>query len=186
HELVRRQREGRDRRRLGEGHGVDDAAAARRADQSHQGPGADDERPRRHGRDARPGDRAARRNARPAHADAARASPGPEEEEEMKKTPLTRVNDEFGGKGKLVDAIVDAVERGDEDKASLKKRLLAASNTKLMRLLQTAKQVKEVGGKAKLLDAVAERHGKAKDKDYRTRLEGYTIGRLLDMYRVAS
>ena len=103
----------------------------------------------------------------------------------MKKTPLTRVNDEHGGKEKLVDAIVDAVERGDEDKASLKKRLLAASNSKLMRLLQTAQKVKELGGKDKLLEAVAEKHGKAKDKDYRARLEGYTIGRLLDLYRVA-
>jgi len=104
----------------------------------------------------------------------------------MKKTPLTRVNDEFGGKEKLVDAIVDVVERADEDKAALKKRLLAASNSKLMRLLATAKDVKELGGRDKLVDAVAEKQGKGKDKDYRMRLEGYTIGRLLDMYRVAS
>jgi hypothetical protein len=104
----------------------------------------------------------------------------------MKKTPLSRVNDEFGGKEKLVDAIVDVVERADEEKAALKKRLLAASNTKLMRLLATAKDVKQLGGRDKLVDAVAEKQGKAKDKDYRARLEGYTIGRLLDMYRVAS
>jgi hypothetical protein len=104
----------------------------------------------------------------------------------MKKTPLTRVSDEFGGKEKLVDAIVDVVERGDEEKASLRKRLLAASNTKLMRLLQTAQEVKNLGGRDKLVDAVAEKQGKAKDKDFRTRLESYTIGRLLDMYRVGS
>lgn len=104
----------------------------------------------------------------------------------MKKTPLSRVNEEFGGKDKLVDAIVSAVEHEGEDKGALKKRLLAASNTKLMRLLQTAQQVKQLGGKGKLVDAVAEKQGKAKDKDYRSKLEGYTIGRLLDMYRVAS
>src|SRR5262249_10062224 len=104
----------------------------------------------------------------------------------MKKTPLSRVSDEFGGKEKLVDAIVDVVERGDEDKNALKKRLLAASNTKLMRLLQTAQEVKQLGGRSKLVDAVAEKQGKAKDKDFRSRLETYTIGRLLDMYRVGA
>ena len=104
----------------------------------------------------------------------------------MKKTPLSRVNEEFGGKDKLVDAIVSAVEHEGEDKNALKKRLLAASNTKLMRLLQTAQQVKQLGGKGKLVDAVVEKHGKAKDKDYRSKLERYTIGRLLDMYRVSS
>jgi hypothetical protein len=104
----------------------------------------------------------------------------------MKKTPLSQVNDEFGGKEKLVDAIVDAVERGDEEKNALKKRLLAASNSKLMRLLKTAQEVKQLGGRGKLVDAVAEKQGKPKDKDYRTRLESYTIGRLLDMYRVGT
>src|SRR5437899_2395999 len=101
----------------------------------------------------------------------------------MKKTPLSQVNEKFGSKDKLVDAIVDILEREGEEKAEIKKRLLAASNTKLMRLLSTAEQVKELGGRRQLIDAVLTHAGRGKDKDFRSRLERYTVGRLLDMYR---
>ena len=100
----------------------------------------------------------------------------------MKKTPLTRVNEEFGGKDKLVDKIVDVAERGDEDKDALRKRLLAASNTKLMRLLGIATEVKQIGGKEKLIDAILAQEGRAKDKDYRARLMAWSPGRLLDLH----
>jgi len=100
----------------------------------------------------------------------------------MKKTPLVRVNEEFGGKEKLVDTIVDVAERGDEDKAALRKRLLAASNTKLMRLLRIATEVKQIGGKEKLVDAILAQSNRAKDKDYRARLMVWSPGRLLDLH----
>jgi hypothetical protein len=104
----------------------------------------------------------------------------------MKKSPLARVNEEFGSKDKLVDAIVGVLERGDEDKDALRKRLLAASNSKLFRLLDLANQVKQAGGRSKLIDALLETSRRGKDKDFRARLEGLTTGRLLDLYRVAS
>src|SRR5215472_1675202 len=100
----------------------------------------------------------------------------------MKKAPLSRVNDEFGGKGKLVDQIVSVVERGDEDKDSLRKRLAAASNSKLLRLLRVAQGVKELGGRDKLVEAILAQHKSGKDKDFRARLLAYTPARLLDLY----
>ena len=103
-----------------------------------------------------------------------------------KKAPLARVNDDFGGKEKLVDAIVDIAERGDEEKDNLRRRLLAAANSKLMRLLTVAKQVRELGGHDKLVDAVLSLHKRTKDKDYREKLSRLTSARLLDLHRVAS
>jgi hypothetical protein len=101
----------------------------------------------------------------------------------MNKAPLSRVNEEFGGKDKLVDAIVNVVERGDEDKEALRKRLQVASNSKLIRLLRTAQQMKEIGGREKLIDSLADTSGKSKDKDFRARLAGFTSGQLLDQHR---
>jgi hypothetical protein len=101
---------------------------------------------------------------------------------EMKKTPLTKVNDEFGGKEKLVDAIVAVLERGDEDKDALRRRLLAASNTKLLRLHGVAAAVKEHGGKAKLIESILKLSNRSKDEGYKARLSAYTPARLLDIY----
>jgi hypothetical protein len=102
----------------------------------------------------------------------------------MKKTPLVRVRDDFGGKEKLVDAIIAVLERGEEDKDSVRKRLLAASNTKLMRLHGTAKAIHELGGTSKMIDALCAAKGLSKDKDFRARLALSSNGRLLDLYRI--
>jgi hypothetical protein len=101
------------------------------------------------------------------------------------KTPLELVNEEHGGKEKLVDKILGSLEaEGDEDKADLKRRLLAASNKKLLRLAETARALKEkYGSKEKLVATVAGALGRAKDSDFVQRLESMTQGRLLDMAR---
>ncbi|HET6149329.1 MAG TPA: hypothetical protein VFH68_17465 [Polyangia bacterium] len=101
-------------------------------------------------------------------------------------SPLARVKEEFGGKDKLVDKIVGLLgSTDDEPKEELRKRLLGAANRKLIRLHQVATSLKQHGGHDKLADAAAAGVGRAKDKDYVTKLGSYSSGRLLDMVRVA-
>src|SRR3954462_13785566 len=99
------------------------------------------------------------------------------------KSPLEVVNDTFGGKDKLVDKLVGLLE-SDEPKEELRKRLLAVANSKLVRLHGVASAVKEkFGSREKMLETVV--GTRAKDKDYRTKFEGYTTPRLLDAARMA-
>jgi hypothetical protein len=99
----------------------------------------------------------------------------------VKKTPLARVKDEFGGKDKLVDKIVGVLDSGDESRDDLRKRLLGVSNTKLIRLHLVATKTKAAGGHDKLASETAEKLGRAKDKDYLAKLGTLSNGRLLDI-----
>ena len=101
------------------------------------------------------------------------------------KSPLEEVNDKFGGKDKLVEKLVGLLE-SDEPKEELRKRLLAVANKKLLRLHTIASLVKEkYGSREKLLEQLATSTGRAKDKDYKTRLETFTTPRLVDAAKVA-
>jgi hypothetical protein len=99
----------------------------------------------------------------------------------LKKTPLARVKDEFGGKDKLVDKIVGALDSGDESRDDLRKRLLGVSNTKLIRLHSVATKTKAAGGHDKLATETAEKLGRSKDKDYVAKLGTLSNARLLDI-----
>jgi hypothetical protein len=103
----------------------------------------------------------------------------------LKKSPLARVKDEFGGKDKLVDKIVGALDAGDESKDDLRKRLLGVANRKLIRLHSVASRSKEAGGHDKLVASTAERLNRAKDKDYVGKLDSLSDARLLDMLSIA-
>jgi hypothetical protein len=96
-------------------------------------------------------------------------------------SPLARVKEEFGGKDKLVDKLVGLVDAGEESKDDLRRRLLGAANSKLLRLHGVASKVKEQGGHDKLAAAAATGAGHGKDKDYVTKLESFSNGRLVDM-----
>src|SRR5450432_58650 len=100
-------------------------------------------------------------------------------------SPLARVKEEFGGKDKLVDKLVGIVDAGDESKDELRKRLLGAANSKLLRLHIVATKVKEQGGHDKLAAAAATGSGHGKDKDYVAKLESFSNGRLVDMLEAA-
>jgi hypothetical protein len=101
------------------------------------------------------------------------------------KSPLEEVNDKFGGKDKLVEKLVGLLE-SDEPKEELRKRLLAVANKKLLRLHGVASLVKEkYGSREKLLEQLVGSTGRAKDKDYRTRLDSFTTPRLVDAAKVA-
>jgi len=103
----------------------------------------------------------------------------------LKKSPLARVKDEFGGKDKLVDKIVGTLDAGDESKDDLRKRLLGVANRKLIRLHGVATRTKTVGGHDKLVASTAEQLNRAKDKDYVGKLDSLSDARLLDMLSAA-
>jgi hypothetical protein len=101
------------------------------------------------------------------------------------KSPLEKVNDDFGGKDKLVEKLVGLLE-SDESKEDLRKRLLSVANKKLLRLHRVASAVRErYGSRDKLLEQTVTVIGRPKDKDIRTRLEGLSTSRLLDMAHVS-
>jgi hypothetical protein len=103
----------------------------------------------------------------------------------LKKSPLSRVKDEFGGKDKLVDKIVGILDSGDLSKDDLRKKLLGVANGKLIRLHTVATRTKEAGGHDKLAATTADKLKRGKDKDYVNKLGEYSNGRLLDILTVA-
>jgi hypothetical protein len=104
-----------------------------------------------------------------------------------KNTPLAQLRAEYGdkdGKQKLVDAILGMIDHGDEDKDSVRARLLKASNKKLLRLRATSSAIKEKYGSVdRLVETVAGKLGHAKDEGFLSRLRAFTPGRLLDLAR---
>ncbi len=105
------------------------------------------------------------------------------------KSPIAAVKDKFGDKAKLVAELEKFTK--DEDlwvsRLNANKGLAHVSNAKLLRLHQTFTTVKEkFGSRAKLIDAIAEVEKRAKDEGYKTRLGGYPVPRLWDMYQSAS
>ena len=105
------------------------------------------------------------------------------------KTPLTTVRDTFGDKEKLVAEL----EKFTKDEAlwvgrvNDKKGLAHVSNAKLLRLHKTFSAVKEkFGTRAKLIEAIAEVEKRTKDEGYKTRLQGFPVPRLWDLFNSAS
>jgi hypothetical protein len=106
----------------------------------------------------------------------------------MKKTPLSRVKEQFESKVKLVAAVQAlATDALWLDRLNDVKGLARVSNAKLIRLhdaLKAAQQ--EFGSREKLVSAILELEKRAKDAGFKARLEGYPLPRLLDMQRVSS
>ena len=103
----------------------------------------------------------------------------------LKKSPLSRVKDEFGGKDKLVDKIVGILDAGDLSKDDLRKKLLGVANGKLIRLHTVATRTKEAGGHDKLAATTADKLKRGKDKDYVNKLGEFSNGKLLDILSAA-
>jgi hypothetical protein len=98
------------------------------------------------------------------------------------KSPLAIVNETFGAKDKLVDKLVGLLDRGDESKDDLRKRLSSAANTKLLHLHRVATEVKDkFGSHDALVAAVAKALGRTKDKPFVDRLAAYSDARLIDL-----
>lgn len=106
-----------------------------------------------------------------------------------KKSPLARQKDEHESKEKLVDRVISvlgSITKSDEDKDTVKARLLAASNKKLIRLHEVGSEIKsKYGSMDKLAEAVGTAMGRAKDGPFVEKLKSYTPARLLDMVKAA-
>ncbi len=106
-----------------------------------------------------------------------------------KKSPLARQKDEHESKEKLVDRVISllgSIAPSDEDKDSLKARLLASSNKKLLRLHDLSTEIKgKYGTIEKLAEAVGAALGRAKDAPYITKLKTFTPARLVDLLKAA-
>ena len=104
-------------------------------------------------------------------------------------SPLATLKDKFGDKAKLVAELEKLAK--DEDlwvaRTNKDKGLAHVSNSKLLKLQQTFAAVREkFGTRAKMIDAICEIEKRAKDEGYRSRLAGYPVPRLWDMYRSAA
>ena len=106
----------------------------------------------------------------------------------MSKSPAAIVKEQFGDKAKLVAALGPFtsddlwVNRVNETKG-----LARISNAKLLRLHRVFTDVKEkFGSRVKLVDAICVFEKRAKDEGFKTRLLGYPVPRLYDMYRTSS
>lgn len=103
------------------------------------------------------------------------------------KSPLAIVTETFGAKDKLVDKLVGLLDRGDESKDDLRKRLSSAANTKLLHLHKVATEVKEKwGSHDALVQDVAKALGRTKDKPFVERLAAYSDARLLDLAKATA
>jgi hypothetical protein len=104
-----------------------------------------------------------------------------------KKSPLARQKDEHESKEKLVDrvmSVLGSIAKSEEDHDTLKARLLAASNKKLLRLHDVGTEIKsKYGSVDKLAEAVGAALGRAKDAPYIAKLKTFTPSRLLDMVK---
>ncbi|HUS66015.1 MAG TPA: hypothetical protein VMZ28_15790 [Kofleriaceae bacterium] len=87
----------------------------------------------------------------------------------------------------MIDKVIDIAREADEEKDAVVERLSSVSNKKLLRLAEVGKVVKDKygGSKDKLVAAVSQAVGKAKDKDYVARLSSYSAARLLDLAQSA-
>jgi hypothetical protein len=101
------------------------------------------------------------------------------------KTPLALMKENFGEKGKLVEAVEKL--SGDElwvARTSANKGLAHVSNAKLLRLHATFSEVKtKFGTREKLIDAILELEKRSKDAGYRQRLLAWPVPRLYDVYK---
>jgi len=98
-------------------------------------------------------------------------------------TPLHTVKEQFGSKEALVDKLAPLLDRAaDESESEFKDRLMRVSNSKLLRLLERDGQLKNgAGNREALVDKIVQaRLGRA-DDDLRTKLLGYSTGRLLSI-----
>lgn len=109
-----------------------------------------------------------------------------------KKSPLAQVNEQFGNKEKLIDALLalpaEIVERAraEEDKDAFRKRLSSAANRKLLRLHALGTTVKQRwGNKEGLVDALLGLMNRGKDQDYRSKLLSCPVAKLYDQFQGA-
>lgn len=100
----------------------------------------------------------------------------------MRKSPQQIVNERYGDKAKLIDAVIGLIEaRGGEEADAHKRRLRNVSNAKLLHLVALGERVKELGGRDAIVKKIVELKGQPKDHEYADKLRRLSLGRIVDM-----
>ncbi|HXX70314.1 MAG TPA: hypothetical protein VEK07_24250 [Polyangiaceae bacterium] len=103
------------------------------------------------------------------------------------KTPLALVQEKFGDKAKLVEAVEKLT--GEDlwvSRTNKEKGLAHVSNAKLLRLHSVFTEVKaRFGTREKLIEAILELEKRGKDAGLRQKLGTWPVPRLFDAYRSA-
>ena len=114
--------------------------------------------------------------------------PSPKRKEKRKmaiETPVQTMKKLHGTKDKLISSIVGTVKHEGESDADAIARLKSVSNQKLLRMSEVAKQITDRGGREKVVAAIGDAMGRAKDSDYLAKLGTFSNGKLMDMLRAA-
>jgi hypothetical protein len=105
------------------------------------------------------------------------------------KSPLAIVQERFGDKSKLVEALAAFknedlwVTRLNSDRGGTR-GIEHVSNAKLLKLHATFTAVKDkFGTRAKMIDAILDLEKRAKDAGYKKRLENFPVPRLYDHWK---
>jgi hypothetical protein len=94
--------------------------------------------------------------------------------------PHGRVVAKHESKAELAKSLAASLAHGDEDATVLESRLSRASNQQLLRLQKVSETVaSRFGSRDKLIAAIGDANKKSKDKDFLTRLAGYSLPQLL-------
>ena len=104
----------------------------------------------------------------------------------MKKTPLQQINERFGSKEKLVKELKAMFDKGDlfVERLNPEKGLGSVANAKLLKLYDTAMEVKEqFKTRDKLIADLLEKLDRTKDESLKERFEAWGLPRLWDYYK---
>ncbi len=98
-------------------------------------------------------------------------------------TPLHTVKEQFGSKEALVAQVMPLLTRDDDESdAEFQDRLMRVSNKKLLRLLERETQLKDqFGTREALVDQIVQARLGRDDADLKSKLLGYSTGRLLSI-----
>jgi len=99
-------------------------------------------------------------------------------------TPLQVVKSRFGSKAALVDKALELVEPlAGESRDEHKSRLGKVANAKLLHLVTLGEKVKELGGRAAIVQQVLEFKGQSRDFEFADKLKALSLGKLVDLYQ---
>ena len=100
-----------------------------------------------------------------------------------KPTPFQNVKKLYGSKQALVDKVAGLLAPDEgETREDFAAGLRTVANAKLRHLVAIGEKAAELGGRSGLVDKIAELRGHAKDGDFKARLTGFSLPKLIDTY----
>ena len=107
----------------------------------------------------------------------------------MKKTPLQQIKDRFESKEKLVKELKAMFDKGDLfiERLNPDKGLASVANAKLLKLYDTAQEVKkQFKTRDKLIEDLLTKLNRSKDVGLKARFEAWGLPRIWDYYKSVS